>query len=160
MVAYACLRHAGWATAQIFCKPYMDTDLELSTSSIGLITGVGQFLAVAASLLTPRVAARYSNAWILVASPMTIAIGLLPVIDSRWHSLAYGALALGMGMGFGSASLLGGYVVEASGYPAVFLLGAIISTISGGLMWATLKSQWITIEGHDRSPAHESCAQE
>lgn len=186
MALYACLRHAGWATGQVFCRPYMDTDLELSTLSIGLINGIGQCFAVLAALLTPRLAKRYGNGSILIASPLLIAVGLLPasviphwataavaqgftlvmmsvwmpsmqafqmdLVASEWHSLAYGALALGMGMGFGSTSLLGGYVVEARGYPTVFLLGALISTASGVLMCASLKSPWLTAEQQDSGP--------
>jgi MFS family permease len=180
MVVYACLRNAGWATGQVFCRPFMDTDLELGAFSIGLITGVGQLFAVVAALLTPRLTARYGNGWILVGSPLLIALGLLPVsltshwttaaiaqgftlvmmsawlpamqafqmdlVDDQWHSLAYGAASLGMGLGFGSVSLLGGYVVETTGYPTVFLLGAIISAVSGVLMWITLRSPWMAAE--------------
>jgi len=177
LAIYVCLRHAGWATGQIFCRPYMDTDLALSTFSIGLITGVGQALAVLASLLMPRLAARYSNGWILVTSPLFLALGLLPVglsprwttaavaqgftltmtavwlpafqsfqmklVDDQWRSLAYGAAALGMGLGFGSVSLLGGRLVEAKGYPTVFLLGALLSLISGAIMWGLIRTRWV-----------------
>jgi predicted MFS family arabinose efflux permease len=180
MVVYACLRTAGWATGQVFCRPFMDTDLRLSALSIGLITGVGQSLAVLAALLTPRLAARHSNGLILVVSPLLIAVGLVPaslaphwttaavaqgftlvmmaawlpamqafqmdLVTDEYHSLAYGAVALGMGLGFGSVSLLGGYVIEATGYPTVFLLGAIISAVSGALMWVALRSRWLGTE--------------
>jgi MFS family permease len=68
MAGYVYVRHAGWATCQAFCSAYMDADLRLSTSSIGLVTGAGQLLAMLASLLTPRLAVRRGNGWTLVAS--------------------------------------------------------------------------------------------
>lgn len=175
MVVYVCLRHAGWATCQVFCNAYMDTDLNLLTSSIGLITGVGQFVAVFASLLTPRLAAHHSNGWVLMTSTLATTIGLMllgliphwaaaavaqlcilvmsavwmpalqafqmDLVDSQWRSLAYASVSVAMGLGFGSVSLLGGYVVVAAGYRTVFLVGVILSTVSAALMWVMLRSR-------------------
>jgi len=186
MVVYVCLRHAGWATCQVFCKAYMDTILHLRTSSIGLITGAGQFLAILASLLTARLAARHGNGRILVTSTLAVAIGLIPLglfshwtavavgqlcilitsaiwlpalqafqmerVDSEWHSLAYGSISMAMGLGFGSTSLLGGYLIEAAGYRTVFLVGAMLSTVSTGWIWAVLRAR----NGAAGSPNHGS----
>jgi len=79
MIAYVCLRHGGWATCQAFYNAYMDADLHLRPSSIGLITGVGQFVAILAALLTPRLAARRSNGWTLMVTTLGMAISLLPL---------------------------------------------------------------------------------
>jgi len=57
----------------------VDTVLRLSTSSIGLITGAGQFLAILAALLTPRLAARRSNGWTLLMTTLGVAISLVPL---------------------------------------------------------------------------------
>lgn len=179
VIGYVYLRHAGWATCRAFCNAYMDTDLHLPASSIGLITGVGQFIAVLASLLTPRLAARRSNGWILVTTTLGTAISLVPLalvphwaaaglgrlgvlvlsalwlpalqvfqmelVDGPWRSLAYGAVSMAMGFGFGSTSLAGGYIVAAGGYRSLFLLGVGLSTVAAALMWAILKSPIIAV---------------
>ena len=79
MIVYIFLRHSGWATCQNFCTPYMDVSLHLSASTIGLITSVGMALAILAPLITPRLAARYSNGWTLTMSTVGISISLLPL---------------------------------------------------------------------------------
>ena len=79
MIAYVFLRHGGWATAQAFFNPYVDTVLRLPASSIGLIVGAGQFVAILASLLTPRLAARRSNGWTLTVTTVGMAISLVPL---------------------------------------------------------------------------------
>jgi MFS-type transporter involved in bile tolerance (Atg22 family) len=61
MIAYVCLRHGGWATSRAFLSAYVDSVLYLSASYVSLITGVGQFVAMLAALLTPRLATRRSN---------------------------------------------------------------------------------------------------
>jgi MFS family permease len=175
MVSYVYLRHAGWATCRAFCNAYMDTELHLSASSIGLITGAGQFIAILASLATPRLANRRSHGWVLTMTTAGLAVSLLPLalvphwaavgmgrmgilalsavwmpvlqvfqmelVDSRWRSLAYGAVSMAMGLGFGSTSLAGGYVIAAAGYGTLFLLGAGLSTAAAVLMWAVVRRQ-------------------
>ena len=95
MIGYVYLRHAGWATCQSFSNAYMDVDLHLSASSIGLITGAGQFLAMLGSLLTPRLAARWSNGWTLVASTVGVAVSLVPMaLVPHWVPAAIGRLGV------------------------------------------------------------------
>ena len=62
-------------------------------------------------------------------------------IETRWRSLAYGAVSMAMGFSFGSASLAGGYIIAAAGYRTLFLLGAGLSTAGAVLMWAILRRQ-------------------
>ena len=62
-------------------------------------------------------------------------------IETRWRSLAYGAVSMAMGLSFGSASLAGGYIIAAAGYRTLFLLGAGLSTAGAVLMWAILRRQ-------------------
>jgi predicted MFS family arabinose efflux permease len=73
-------------------------------------------------------------------------------VDSEWHSLAYGSISMAMGLGFGSTSLLGGYLIEAAGYRTVFLVGAMLSTVSTGWIWAVLRAR----NGAAGSPNHGS----
>jgi MFS family permease len=95
MVGYVYVRHAGWATCQAFWNAYMDAGLRLSTSSIGLITGAGQLLAMVASLMTPRLAARRGNGWTLVATTLGIALFLLPMgLVPHWSAAGLGRLGI------------------------------------------------------------------
>lgn len=168
MMLYIYLRHAGWATCQAFYNAYLDTDLCLPVSTIGLITGVGQFAAMIASLLTPRLAARRSHGWMLIMTTLGIAVSLIllawphwtaasggvwgvlvlsavwmPALQSfqmefvsaEWRTLAYGAVSMAMGLGFGSISLGGGYMAAAWGYRSLFLLGAGLSVAGAAVMW-------------------------
>ena len=173
MIAYVYLNQAGWATTQAFGNAYMDVDLRLTVSSIGLINSVGQFIAILAPLLTPRLAARHSNGWTLMMTTLGMAVSLVPLaliphwaaaglgrlgivvlsaiwmpalqvfqmelVDPRWRSLAYGAVSMAMGLGFGSVSLAGGYLIAAQGYRTLFLIGVGLSTAGAALMWRVLK---------------------
>jgi MFS family permease len=175
VAGYVYLRHAGWATCQAFCNAYMDTDLHLSASSIGLLTGAGQFLAMLASLLTPRLAARRSHGWTLAVTTLGIGVSLMPLalvphwaaaglgrlgilvlsavwipalqvfqmelVPGEWQSIAYGAVSMAMGLGFGSTSLAGGYIIASSGYRTLFLIGAVLSALASAVMWDILRFQ-------------------
>ncbi len=91
MSVYIFIRHAGWATCQSFCNAYMDADLHLSTSAIGLITSGVQVVAIIASLLTPRVMARYSNSGALLIATVGVALGLLPLgLFPHWVAAGIG----------------------------------------------------------------------
>jgi len=65
----------------------------------------------------------------------------MELVDTRWRALAYGAVSMAMGFSFGSMSLIGGYVVAAAGYRALFLLGTGLSVAGAVLMWAMLRRQ-------------------
>ena len=93
MAIYIFIRHAGWATCQSFCNAYMDTDLRLSTSSIGMITSVVQVAAIIASLLTPRVMARYNNGGTLLITTVGVALSLLPLgLFPHWAAAGIGRI--------------------------------------------------------------------
>jgi MFS family permease len=173
LLAYVYLHQVAWATCQSFCNAYLDSDLRLPVSSIGLISGVGQFLAILAPLFIPRLAARRGNGWTAMMTTLGIGLSLLPLgllphwtaagvgragiiilwavwlpalqvfqmelVDKRWHSLAYGTASMAMGLGFGTTSLVGGYVIAAWGYRSLFLLGAGVAMIGAAVMWGTLR---------------------
>jgi predicted MFS family arabinose efflux permease len=173
MVLHVYLSHGGWAIRQVFSSAYMDTVLLLPAAAIGLITGMGQFVAVLTPLLNPRLSRRWGDGWTLMVTALGIGLSLLPMalishwsavavasigvlslsalwmpalhvfqmeqVEPRWRSLAYGAVATAMGLSFGSASLVGGYIVAAMGYRAVFGMGVGISVAGAALMWAILR---------------------
>jgi MFS family permease len=136
----------------------MDAELHLSPSSIGFITGAGQFAAILAPLLAPRLATRRSHAWTLMATTLGMGASLLPLaLIPHWtaaglgrfgilvlsavsmRSLAYGAVSMAMGLSYGSASLAGGYIIAATGYRSFFLIGVGLSAAGALVMWGILK---------------------
>jgi len=175
MVVYVYFRHAGWATCQSFCNAYMDTDLHLSASSIGLLTSAGQVAAILAALLSSRLIARHSTGKMLITATIGTGLSLLPLallphwtgaglgrlgvqvlstiwitalqvyqmelVDAEWRSMSYGTISMAMGLGFGSLSLVGGYIIATYGYRSLFLLGTGLSLFSAALMWGILKYQ-------------------
>jgi predicted MFS family arabinose efflux permease len=170
---YVYVRHAGWATSRAFWNAYMDTELHLSTASIGLIASVGQALAILAPLINPRLVARRSSGWVAMVATLGVAVSLVPLatiphwaaaglsrlifvvvsavwlpavqafqmerIDPEWRSIGYGAMAMAMGSGFGSTSIVGGYVVAAAGYRTLFALGIALSLGAAAIMWGILR---------------------
>jgi predicted MFS family arabinose efflux permease len=60
-------------------------------------------------------------------------------IDPEWRSIGYGAMAMAMGSGFGSTSIVGGYVVAAAGYRTLFALGIVLSLGAAAIMWGILR---------------------
>lgn len=98
VVLHVYLVNAGWATCQSFCNPYLDTDLRLSPSLIGLINGLGQALAVFAPLLGPRLALRWGNGLVLMTTALMSAVILLPlgVSQNLWGAGVSRAGILGL----------------------------------------------------------------
>ena len=168
LVIYVVTRHMGWTTCQAYCSPYMDTDLALSTSSIGTLTSIGQIAAIGATLMLPRIVKHHSHAWVLIVSTAmqivslallafvphwaTASLGLLGVqvsagiwipelqvfqmelVKESWRSLAYGAVAMAMGLGFGSMSFFGGRLIDRQGYSPLFTIGTVLTAVSTLLM--------------------------
>lgn len=91
LILHVYLGNSSAAVCQNFCSAYMDTNLQLSTAVIGMITGAGQFVAIFSPLIAPRLAARYGNGWILMMTTFGAALSLLPLI--------YGVHWLGAGIG-------------------------------------------------------------
>ncbi|MEZ4861542.1 MAG: MFS transporter [Caldilineaceae bacterium] len=173
LILHVYFGNSSVALCQTFCSAYMDTDLHLSTAFIGFLTGIGQFVAIFAPLLAPRIAARFGNGRILMVATLGAALSMLPLtfghdwasagmgrlgllvlsaiwqpalqvfqmelVASRWRSLAYGIMSMGMSLTFTSVSFGGGYVATQWGYQTLFLLGVGLSTAGALLMWAMLR---------------------
>ena len=94
MAIYIYVRHAGWATCRGFCNAYMDTELRLPASSIGLLGSIAQIAAIAASLITPRLLSRYSNGRVLFVTTIGVSLSLLPVaLVPHWAGVGLGRIA-------------------------------------------------------------------
>ena len=95
VIAHVYFSHGAWATCQAFCNAYLDTALHLSVASIGLITGLGQFVAILAPLFTPNLAVRRSNGWILMVTTLGIGLSLLPLaLLPHWVAAGLGNLGV------------------------------------------------------------------
>ena len=95
LIAHVFLIRVGWASCRAFCSAYLDMELRLSPSSIGLITGAGQFVAMLAPLLAPRLAARRGNGWMLMATSLGTGISLVPLaLIPHWASAGLGSLGV------------------------------------------------------------------
>lgn len=93
LVLHIFAGHGGWATCQAFWNAYMDRDLHLATASIGLITAIAQSVAVAASLLTPRLARRRGNGWAMMVTSLAMGLTFLPLaFIPHWAAASVGRL--------------------------------------------------------------------
>ncbi len=94
LILFVGLGQAASATCQSFCNAYMDSDLALSPDRIGLITGVGQFVAIFAPMLLPRMARMRGNGWTLLVVTFGGALAVLPLIlFSDWIGASLGRVA-------------------------------------------------------------------
>ncbi|MFH1086581.1 MAG: MFS transporter [Chloroflexota bacterium] len=95
IVVFVLVSHGGWATCQAFFNPYADQDLRLSTATLGLISGVGQVVAVAAPLALPALARRRGNGWALLVSTLGIGLSLaLLGLVPHWAAAGLGRLGV------------------------------------------------------------------
>jgi MFS family permease len=95
MIVHVYLTHGGWATCQAFANAYMDTALDLSAASIGLVASAGQFAAIFAPMLVPRLAARRSNGWTLMMAAIGTAVSLLLLaLAPHWAAAGLGRLGV------------------------------------------------------------------
>jgi MFS family permease len=95
VIAHVYFSHGAWATCQAFCNAYLDTTLRLSAASIGLITGLGQVAAILGPIFNPRLAARRSNGWLLMATTLGTGLSLLPLaLLPHWSAAGLGNLGV------------------------------------------------------------------
>ena len=95
LILHVYLGNSSAALCQTFCSAYMDTELHLSTAFIGMLTSIGQFVAILAPLIAPRLAERYSNSWILMMATAGAALSMLPLIYvPNWLGAGMGRLGI------------------------------------------------------------------
>jgi MFS family permease len=91
LAGHIFLVHGGWATLQAFGNAFMDTDLRLTASAIGLITGVAQLVSTGAALVTPRLVRRAGDGATLILSGLGMGLSLLPlVLFPHWSTATFG----------------------------------------------------------------------
>jgi predicted MFS family arabinose efflux permease len=108
-----------------------------------MMTTLGMAVSLVPLALIPHwAAAGLGRLGIVVLSAIwmpALQVFQMELVDPRWRSLAYGAVSMAMGLGFGSVSLAGGYLIAAQGYRTLFLIGVGLSTAGAALMWRVLK---------------------
>ena len=95
LILFVSLSQAASATCQAFCNAYMDSELSLSPATIGLIVGSGQFAAIFAPMLLPRMARLRGNGWTLLVVTLGSGLSLTPLIFFP-HWLGVGLGSIGM----------------------------------------------------------------
>jgi predicted MFS family arabinose efflux permease len=65
----------------------------------------------------------------------------MELVTEGWRGLSYGAVTMAMGLGFGSMSLVGGYVIEAQGYRTLFAVGVGLALAATVVMAAISQRQ-------------------
>ena len=91
LAGHIFLVHGGWATLQAFGNAYMDTDLRLPASAIGLITGAAQLVSIGAALVTPRLARRVGEGRTLLVSGLGMGLSLVPLaLIAHWSTATFG----------------------------------------------------------------------
>ena len=59
----------------------------------------------------------------------------MDVVLPGWRALMNGARNMAFGLSLSVASLGGGYIVTAMGYPSLFLSGSLVTTVGALLFW-------------------------
>ncbi|RLT39247.1 MAG: MFS transporter [Chloroflexi bacterium] len=73
------LQVCGVATLFVFFNVYLDTELQIATSTIGLVLAAGRLIAVPVALLTPYFTRRFGNLNVVVVSCLIVTLGYLPI---------------------------------------------------------------------------------
>ncbi len=60
-------------------------------------------------------------------------------VAKHWRSLAYGSVSMGMGLAFGTVSLIGGFIAASRGYSTLFLIGVVLCIGGSFVMLAVRK---------------------
>jgi predicted MFS family arabinose efflux permease len=61
------------------------------------------------------------------------------VVPLRWRTVASGAVSMAFGLRSAGMAFGGGYIIGATGYRSVFLLGAVLAALAALVFWAALR---------------------
>lgn len=94
LILFVWFSQAAGATCYSFCNAFMDTELRMSTFTIGIISSAGQFASIFAPMLLPMLARRRGNGWTLMATTVGGAVSMIPLIlIPQWFAAAIGQFA-------------------------------------------------------------------
>jgi predicted MFS family arabinose efflux permease len=95
LILHVFFGHAVWSVVRVFCPAYMDKSLNLTPLSIGLIVGAGQFVAIGAPFVIPRLSERRGSGWAVMATSVGMIVALIPVVLVR-HWIGVGLTTMGL----------------------------------------------------------------
>ena len=89
------LQVAGEFAARTFFNVYLDADLHIPTAQIGVLSSVGQLLAVPAALAAPLLMSRWGKERTFVLTSLGMAFSLLPLaLISQWGAAGFGFIGM------------------------------------------------------------------
>jgi MFS family permease len=95
LVVVRIFQVSGVATTSIFFNVYLDTDLNVPTTQIGILSALGRLMAVAAALLVPWMAKRWGNLNLVVWACVGTAISFLPLaLIPHWGAAGIGFIGI------------------------------------------------------------------
>ena len=85
---------AGLGAVSTFFNVYLDTELEASTATIGVLTSLSRMIGVPAALMVPWLTKRYSNLTVAIFGTFLSALFLVPVaLIPNWIAAGLGFIA-------------------------------------------------------------------
>ncbi|MCB0007072.1 MAG: MFS transporter, partial [Anaerolineales bacterium] len=88
------LQVAGLGAVTTFFNVYLDTELHVSTSGIGILTSLSRVIGVPAALLVPRLTRRFDNLPVAIVGTLLSALFLVPVaLVPNWLAAGSGYIA-------------------------------------------------------------------
>lgn len=95
LVGVRVFQVSGVATTSTFFNVYMDTELHVATTQIGLLSALGRLLAVAGALLVPVLARRWGNLNVVVWACLGTAVSFLPLaLMPHWTAAGAGFIGV------------------------------------------------------------------
>lgn len=89
------LQVAGIAATTTFFNVYLDTDLHLPTTQIGIIIAVGRLLGVPAALATPALTQRFGKLHVVIGASLASTLALLPLaLVAHWTAASLSFVAV------------------------------------------------------------------
>ncbi|MEM7115796.1 MAG: MFS transporter [Chloroflexota bacterium] len=160
---------AGLGTTATFINVYLDTELQVSTARIGLLTSVSRLVGVPAALLVPSLTKRFGNMNVAIAGSLGAALCILPIalvphwlvaglgfvgarimtslrypafqvyslelVEPKLQSMLAGVMGLAAGLSFALMAFFGGFVITASSFQTLFLIGSTITLVGTAVLW-------------------------
>jgi MFS family permease len=95
LVVVRIFQVSGVATTSTFFNVYLDTDLNVSTTQIGVLSAMGRLMAVVAALLVPWLARRWGNLNLVVWACVGTALSFLPLaLIPHWSAAGIGFIGI------------------------------------------------------------------
>ena len=169
------LQTAGEGSVRAFFNVYLDKALQMPTTQIGVIFGVGQLLPVFMSLVTPNLLARWGVPRVLAVTSVGAGLVSLPlalfqhwipatfgfvglmsmlainaptrsifsqeIVLPRWRTTTSAIATVGIGLGWASTALVGGYLIPRVGFSGLFWIGALLAFVAAILLWGFIRTR-------------------